>query len=266
MTAPGRYPFGSPVTARPASADGPRRVLVLGAYPSAVHVRWRPPAGLGRAVRAVPVADEPTPFWDGADADRHVEAWRRDVGWNDEWGHVEVPAELNGPSGKKVDELILRPLGVSRDETWITDCLDTYRASTSVMRALASVYDPLITRLGLPPHDLQPHPGENQIVAEAVTAHRDRLRDELRRCQPELVVTLGNAALRTLREVVDDAEHGPPATGLVADGYPHGGAVVVAAHRTRFLALAHPGSRGGWPQRHAAWAAHDQAGRAGVCI
>ena len=35
----GRYPFGSAVTARPPSVDGPRRVLVLGACPSAVHVQ-----------------------------------------------------------------------------------------------------------------------------------------------------------------------------------------------------------------------------------
>lgn len=253
MAAPGRYPFGSAVTARPPSAHAPRRVLVLGAYPSALHVRWRPPAGLGRVVRAVPVADEPTPFWDGADADRHVDAWRRDIGWNDEWGRVEVPADLNGPSGTKVDELVLRPLHLSRDDTCITDCLDTYRASTGVMGALASVYDALAPQLELPRHDLQPHPGENQIVAEAVNAHRDRLRGELRRCQPELVVTLGNAALRTLREVVDSAAGGPPAQGLIADGYPDSGDVVVDARRMQFLPLIHPGSPPVWQERHAAW-------------
>ena len=132
-----------------------------------------------------------------------VEAWRGDIGWYEAWGGVEVPADLNGPSGAKVDALVLRPLRLARDDTWITDCLDTYRMSTAVQRALVSVYDPLTPQLGLPPHNLHPHPTKSQIVAEAVAVHRNRLRDEIRRCQPELVVTLGNAALRTLRAVVD---------------------------------------------------------------
>jgi hypothetical protein len=57
----GTYPFGDPICARPPSADDPRSTWILGAYPSALHVRWEPPAGNGLApVAAFPVADEPT--------------------------------------------------------------------------------------------------------------------------------------------------------------------------------------------------------------
>jgi hypothetical protein len=61
-----QFPFGAPVLA--CGTEMPTRqfpVLVLGAYPSALHVRWVPPEGYGRAVAALPVDNEPTPFWDG---------------------------------------------------------------------------------------------------------------------------------------------------------------------------------------------------------
>lgn len=96
-----RYPFGAPVTARPPSTQEPKRVLILGAYPSALHVRWRPPGGLGRMVQALPVADEPTPFWDGADADERVRRWQDDVGFERRWGRsMRRPASTDPPGSR----------------------------------------------------------------------------------------------------------------------------------------------------------------------
>ena len=43
VTMPFTFPFGRPVTRRPPSATSFRRVLILGAYPSALHVEWCPP-------------------------------------------------------------------------------------------------------------------------------------------------------------------------------------------------------------------------------
>ena len=42
------FPFGRPVVACEPAATGRAAVFVLGAYPSALHVRWHPPQGQGR--------------------------------------------------------------------------------------------------------------------------------------------------------------------------------------------------------------------------
>src|SRR5438552_3616039 len=82
----GTFPFGQPVAPTRPSAVGPKRLFVLGAYPSALHVRWAPPAGQGRVVRALAVDNEPRPFWNGADQEERVLHWQRAVGWRDEFG------------------------------------------------------------------------------------------------------------------------------------------------------------------------------------
>jgi len=57
---PGQFPFGAPVLARAPSADTARPLFVLGAYPSALHVRWTAPDGA--SIAAMPVDNEPEPF------------------------------------------------------------------------------------------------------------------------------------------------------------------------------------------------------------
>lgn len=93
------YPFGLPVTARPPSASGPRSVFLLGAYPSALHIEWTPPAPY-RRVKAIPVDDEPTPFWDGEDQEERVRRWQAAVGFDRAWGSVRANPEYNGPAAR----------------------------------------------------------------------------------------------------------------------------------------------------------------------
>ncbi|MFN7143902.1 MAG: hypothetical protein ACK4YP_09015, partial [Myxococcota bacterium] len=169
-----RFPFGRPVLPCPPSADGPRPVFVLGAYPSALHVRWVPPAPF-RSIAALGVDNEPTPFWDGADQEARVARWKVDVSWDPAWGEVAPVGTLNGPSGAWVGERVLRPLGVARSGAWITDCLDTYRASTGAEARLADTYRPFAATVGLPMDALGTHPSEGDIVTEALRDHRARL-------------------------------------------------------------------------------------------
>jgi hypothetical protein len=70
--------------------------MAIGAYPSALHVRWSPPPGLGKPVAALPVDNEPTPFWNGSrdEVNDLVEDWRAEF-FNPQWGQV-TPAVLNG--------------------------------------------------------------------------------------------------------------------------------------------------------------------------
>jgi hypothetical protein len=119
------YLFGRPVLPARPSTNGPREVLILGAYPSALHIRWVVP-GLARLIQAVAVDNEPEPFWTGADERARIERWQRDVSFHDSWGQVSLCGRFNGSSGQWLEEQVLQPLGPTRARAWITDCLDIY--------------------------------------------------------------------------------------------------------------------------------------------
>jgi hypothetical protein len=247
-----RFPFGRPVLPCRPAADGARRVFVLGAYPSALHVRWTSPDA---AIRALPVDNEPEPFWDGADEAARFDTWRRAVGF-DPVAHGEaVPAgrRNNGPSGAGLDADYLVPLGLRRSDCWITDCLDTYRMSRGVEQALQQRFARFAEAAGLRPPVLPAHPDERAIVGLALGLHADRLRAEFAEAAPEVVLTLGNAALRVLRTVLDARE--PPAR-LSPAGYGRPTVARAGSRVLRWYALAHPGAMsklGRWQDAHRSW-------------
>ena len=132
MDVVGTFPFGEPVRLVEQENRSTKRVFVLGVYASAVHARWvgadgRPlgvPRGTPQAkrsrqiVRALAVASEPYIFWRGDGAEEIVKGIRIPA----EFGVLEVAdRRMNGPSGIALDEGILAPLGVSRDDAWLCD-------------------------------------------------------------------------------------------------------------------------------------------------
>lgn len=246
-----RFPFGQSVLVRQPSATSPRRCFILGAYPSALHVEWIPPKPWKR-VQAIAVDNEPEPFWTGHDQEKRVAVWRKAVGWKDTWGILRLPGGLNGPSGQWVEERVLVPLRAGRAEAWITDCLDTYRCSDGVKKRIGDTYNPFATANGLQEACLADHPNEAAIVAEAVEKHLDRLAREIEACRPELVVTLGNAALRVLRKSLNAGEL--PAK-LSADegvyGKPY--TLSVAGRVLEVFPLAHPAAPQVYQNAHAMW-------------
>jgi hypothetical protein len=258
MTSPEIFPFGRPVLPCPPSADGPRRSFLLGAYPSAIHIRWTPP-GDRRTVRAIPVENEPEPFWTGDDQVDRVQRWRAVAGFSPRWGTAEPAGHLNGSSGEWVKQRILGPLGLARDEVWITDCLPTYRQSVEVGARLQDTYDPFARTEGLPAAALARHPTEAEIVAEALAEQRQRLLMELAAAQPERIITLGRAALRVLQGLVRTSgkarlQVGPDGTAV---GGPYGQPVEVevAGRSAEWLPLAHPAAPPRYQKAHDAWIA-----------
>ena len=225
--------------------------MVLGAYPSALHVEWCPPPPYKR-IAALAVDDEPTPFWNGADEAARIERWSQAVGFRPSWGTVRGVGRLNGSSGLWVERDVLQPLGVTRDEVWITDALDTYRASTGQGKRIADTYEPFAETIGLPSAVLPVHPDEGDIVAEAVAQQLGRLRDELRVAVPELVVTLGNAALRVMRHLVE-AKDAP--TRLRVEGYGERLPSHFEGRAIEWLPLAHPAAPEVYQRAHAGWKA-----------
>lgn len=249
------FPFGRPVRPCPPSASKPKKVFVLGAYPSALHVSWTPPAGSGlKRIQAIAVDNEPEPFWNGRDQAARVDAWKSSVGFRPEWGTVSLAGKLNGSSGEWVDQNVFGALGVARADCWVTDCLDTYRCSEGLSQRLENTYALAVEKLGLPSADLEVHPSEAQIVEEAVRLHRDRLMGELAACRPDIVVTLGNAALRVARELVEGLE----LRALVADAASYGRVHVAGAQGRplKVLPLAHPAAPAPYQALHTAWAAN----------
>jgi uracil-DNA glycosylase len=246
-----QFPFGAPVLA--CGTEMPTRqfpVLVLGAYPSALHVRWVPPEGYGRAVAALPVDNEPTPFWDGQQpsAQDQFQRWH-DAWFRPGWGTV-APAPLNGSSGAELVERWLTPLGCSEADVFITDCLSTARTSTGVAARLADRYHPFADAHGAPRATLAPHPSERDIVIEALGEHSHRLTAQMEAADPDLVVTLGNAAARVLAGLGGQADR---TAVLRPDTYGQERQLTLGGRTLRWQALVHPATPRVWADRHNQW-------------
>lgn len=246
-----RFPFGRLVTPCPPSATDQKSLFVLGAYPSALHVKWTPPEG-HKPIAAMAVDNEPTPFWTGDDQDERIEAWQKAVNWNPSCGTVTGTKHLNGPSGDWVAKKLLAPLKTDRKDAWITDCLDTYRASVNQAAALAERYAPFAEAMGHPLHVLPPHPSENAIAAEAKSHHLERLKKELLTARPELIVTLGNAALRVAAGLVEVAD---APTKLSHADYGRTLEIRLDGRVVKWLPLAHPAAPKPYQDAHDRWVA-----------
>ena len=252
-----RFPFGQPVLPRPPSAASPRPVFILGAYPSALHVAWKP-LGAGRPIRAVAVENEPEPFWDGENEEAHIAAWKQAVRFDARpLGRIAPAGPLNGVNGRWLSENVLAPLGITRADVWLTDVLDTYRCGAELADRLDITYVAFVadsSDMHLAVHSLQAQPADEAIVDEALTNHRERLTRELRTARPRLIITLGNAALRVLRELVavDSTAHAPER--LDPSDYGRSVPVTTDGSSGEWIALAHPASpRSIFDGPHGAW-------------
>jgi hypothetical protein len=242
------FPFGAPVVESSPSASAPRKLYVLGAFPSALHVRW---AGSdGTKIGALPVDNEPEPFWDGEDAEQRVEKWKEAINYQDAWGTVK--AASNGGAGKWLDKNIMSPLRITRADCWITDCLTTYRMSTGGTTAIEERFKPFAAANGIPEPTLMPHPNETSIVKQCLASRVKEIRAEIIACQPETIVTLGNSALRVLRTVVD-AHDGAPISGLETRYFGSPASATIEGRQMVWLPLAHSSSPKAQQDAHKHW-------------
>ncbi len=245
------FPFGQPVRSVPPRRAPTNDVFVLGAYPSALHVSWRADETL--RVQALPVENEPISFWTGDDRVERVGAWMETVGWRREWGNVEAAEEkFNGSSGRSVRDEVLEPLASSLDRAWVTDCLDLYHVSDGVGERLRGDVGARLETIGRSAVGLLSHPSEERIVVDALAHHRERIASELEESGALVLVTLGNAALRVLADLlgisgVRKLTAAPSAYGRPVRGR-FGGRDVV------WYPVCHPGQRNReYRDAHAAW-------------
>jgi len=110
----GIFPFGEKVKPVEQVDRSPKKVFVLGVYASAVHARWLGTDGKV-CVSALAVASEPEIFWRGDGAKSIVDG----IPIPAPFGKlVPAAAQLNGRSGRSLDDEYLAPLGFDRSDVW----------------------------------------------------------------------------------------------------------------------------------------------------
>lgn len=270
MPWPGTFPFGRTSTERPPrTPPGPASAFVLGVYPSALHVRWTPPAWHAgdkpKPVSALAVDVEPVVFWEGTDPDpgELIEHWKTAVGFveGDDRGcdgHV-AGVHLNGSSGASVNSLTLEPLGLNAADVWMTDAVPwffvKYGSGTKREQGdvFNDVYNPYADIAGRPTASVPARPSPKKLVAAAIGSERERLRTEIFASGAPVVYTLGEEARQVLAGVVDSSS-GPPTFRLTVDDYGAAGAARVDGRTVRWHALVHPGQRSHkWVRAHGLW-------------
>ncbi|MCI0696092.1 hypothetical protein L0337_29340 [candidate division KSB1 bacterium] len=247
------FPFGKPVLQRRLNITEPRQLFILGAYPSALHVFWRPPKPY-KPVRAIAIDNEPDFFWDGENEERLIIEWKKSVNFDNSWGDISVAMELNGSSGKWVRDRVLVPLGFTSQKAWLTDCLDTYRCSQCLAVRIENTYAPFASRINLTAAKLLRHPNEDEIVKEALSNSLERLKAELVKAKPETIVTLGNAALRVFKELVLPLEDFPRKLSSSIQFYGSAIGVRIGDRQVvRWIPLAHPAAPQSYQKAHTNW-------------
>lgn len=182
-----RFPFGQRLSLVQQADRQPKRAFVLGVYSSAVHARWVNTEGQ-TIVRALAVASEPYIFWRGDGADEIIKR----IVIPPLAGKLLPADELeNGPTGRALDEFILGPLGLTRENTWLCDLVPHSCVNTLQREAIINHYEPLRENFALTEASIPDIPKEMTDAART-----SAILDELKESQAELVVLLGDEPVR----------------------------------------------------------------------
>jgi hypothetical protein len=283
----GVFPFGLPNSPRPARWDGrgiPHQ-LVLGVYPSALHVSWRAPSGLTATrvrISALAVDVEPKVFWDGTDAEAKVAEWKAQVGFVDGDGpdaHGHARPALNGPSGGTLSGYFDGPIHPAAD-TVFADVYPVFQVKRSGPGAQRAQQGDAIDQRFNPLADLLPATQSGPFepaslptrippaVLPKAAAERfgDWILELLRTIRPDVVVTLGQEPWSTLALLPGvRVQHAlPDLASTRAPDYGRPGTLHLDGHEIRWIPLAHPGLLNGpaahrgtptWQQSHHDWVA-----------
>ncbi len=140
------FPFGQILHSVVQTDVSPKKAFVLGVYASAVHARWIDKDG-NQLVAALAVASEPEIFWTGNDAQLQIDK----IAIPEEAGKLVLPnVNLNGPSGRALDELYLKPLGLTRKDAWLCDIIPETRLNPHQKNAINRTYKLLKKEYNLP--------------------------------------------------------------------------------------------------------------------
>lgn len=180
------FPFGQPLTKVQQKDKTPKKAFCLGVYASAVHAKWIDENGKQK-VSALAVASEPCIFWTGDNAEQIISS----IKLPEQLGKLTVPTDkkLNGPSGRALDNLFLKPLGLNRQSTWLCDLLPESRVNEQQRKALDKHYSAdTITKFNLP-HATVPNFDKEELNS---ATRRKEILEELEASQADTLILLGD--------------------------------------------------------------------------
>ena len=223
----GIFPFGQEVKKVEQDERTPKQAFVLGVYASAIHARWE--NSLGKTlIKALAVASEPYIFWRGEKAEEKI----REIQIPHELGKlVAAEKQFNGPSGIALDELILKPLGLARTDTWLCDLVPYSCMNPSQQKALEREYYPVVET-----HDL-PLPTVPRVPKKLSSRERRQaIVEELEESGAEVLILLGDKPIQWFLRYYDER------WGRLSDFQPYGKEynTEINGRRYQVLPLAHP--------------------------
>ena len=246
------FPFGQELHPLVQEDKSPKKVFVLGVYASAVHAKWKKD---GQTIcQALAVASEPRIFWDGNvdEAKRIID----EINMPPELGVLEPAGkQLNGPSAKVLDENILAPLGYTRAESWLCDCLPETRINSSQAKVIKERYNPLIEKYGLNPVTIP-----NRPTFFCDQKRSTEITEELMESQAELLILLGDIPIAQYLKKVANISYSTLGEYVDLYGYGTITKVLINGKNIKVLPLAHPRQIGAlgahsekWYKAHREW-------------
>ena len=250
----GKFPFGQLIHPVSQKDKGRKPVFVLGVYASAVHARWEGPGNM-KGIRAVAVASEPEIFWRGNDAAEIIARIRIPEGA----GRLHPAGKnLNGPSGRALDERFLEPLNLPRSKAWLCDLIPHSCMNGRQAAALRERYMQVMDELGLPEPNWPKVP--KKLSDEQ---RRDDIEKEIRQSKAKVIITLGDQPLRWFTKFYGSKsrlrDYG---TEEATYGRLH--AIEFGEQKLKLLPLVHPRQAGKLGSHSSEWAELHDAWRQGV--
>lgn len=147
------------------------------------------------AIQALAVASEPYIFWRGD----NVEAIINQINIPKSAGRLEpAQAKFNGPSGIALDEHFIHPLGLTRNDAWLSDLVPHSCLNPSQKKALERAYYPIMEEHNLPAVILPPVPKEL-----ADDSRRRQILTEINDSQADVLILLGDEPIRWFLNAYD---------------------------------------------------------------
>ena len=247
------FPFGSTLTKVEQKDKLPKKVFVLGVYASAVHAKWIDSDNKS-VVKALAVASEPYIFWKGDNADKIIE----NIQVPKEVGRLE-PADsiYNGPSGLILDTMFLNPMGLTRDDAWLSDLIPYTRINTAQRKALKRYYEPLVQKYDLPKCTIPNY--DSQEFNNDI--RRNEILKELESSGAKIIVLLGDLPIKHfIAHYIDDKRKTLADFGKKTSEYGKLHTVRINNKEYQILPLVHPRQAGqlgradqDWNDLHRQW-------------
>ena len=248
-----QFPFGQPLQKVAQKDRTPKKAFVLGVYASAVHARWIDADGKQKA-SALAVASEPEIFWHGENAEEIISA----IPIPAEAGKLVFPGNknMNGPSGKALDELFLAPLGLDRSNTWLCDLLPYSRVNPSQRKAIDNKYEPIREKFNLPKASI-PDFDKDELRSEK---RRDEILTELKDSEAKTLILLGDLPIKHFVNHYDKRFSKLADFGTDSESYGTSRRISIDGKEYDVIALCHPrqaarlgSSSMKWGELHDGW-------------